>query len=176
MRKSISQKLRFEIFKRDNFTCQYCSAKPPKVALEIDHLVPVCKKGTNHIDNLITACFDCNRGKSGNELTSIPLTIIEKSELKKIALKQYKDYQKLLLEEKKQIEIEIDNIESVYNSIFTNYTFTESFRLSVKKFIKLLDFETVYESMENACSKIFYDESKVLSYFCGICWNKIKNK
>lgn len=96
-RKLISKKLRFEVFKRDYFTCQYCSSKPPKVPLEIDHITPVSKGGKNNIDNLITACFDCNRGKSNNELTSIPKSIIEKSEGKKIALAQYKEYQKMIL-------------------------------------------------------------------------------
>ena len=104
---AISKKIRFEVLKRDNFTCQYCSAKPPKVPLEIDHIMPVCKGGKNNIDNLITSCFDCNRGKSGNELTSIPETILEKSEGKKLALKQYKEYQKIMQMEKMQMELDI---------------------------------------------------------------------
>lgn len=67
-RKSFSKKDRFEIFKRDNFTCQYCSIKAPNAVLEIDHIIPICKGGKNDLNNLTTACFDCNRGKSGNEL------------------------------------------------------------------------------------------------------------
>jgi hypothetical protein len=173
-RKTISKKLRFEVFKRDNFTCQYCSAKPPNVPLEIDHIIPVCKKGTNHIDNLITACFDCNRGKSGNELNSIPNTLSEKSEIKKIAIAQYREYQKILIQQKKQMEIDVLMVEEIYNSVYTEYVFMEKFKLSVKNFIKKLGVESVCESMEIACSKIHYDEQKVLKYFCGICWTKIK--
>jgi len=173
IRKAVSKKTRFEVFKRDNFTCQYCSAKPPKVPLEIDHLLPVCKKGTNHIDNLITACFDCNRGKGGNELTSVPKTVIEKSEGKKIALQQYKEYQKILALEKVQIDLDIDLVQNVYSSVFNGWEFTDKFRISVKKFIISLGIETVIESMETACNRM-YHEDKALSYFCGICWNKIK--
>ena len=62
-RKPISNKLRFEILKRDGFTCQYCGRKAPEVELEIDHIVPVAKGGSNEIDNLITACHECNNGK-----------------------------------------------------------------------------------------------------------------
>ncbi len=142
IRKAISKKTRFEVFKRDNFTCQYCSAKPPKVPLEIDHLLPVCTKGTNHIDNLITACFDCNRGKAGNELTSIPQTVVQKSEGKRIALQQYKEYQKILALEKMQIDFDIDSVEYVYCKIFEGWEFTDKFRLSVKKFIINLGIET----------------------------------
>ena len=49
--------------KRDNFTCQYCGRKPPEVILEIDHIIPVSKKGSIESENLITACRDCNRAK-----------------------------------------------------------------------------------------------------------------
>ncbi|MCK4795228.1 MAG: HNH endonuclease [Desulfobacteraceae bacterium] len=48
-RKAISKKLRFEVFKRDSFTCQYCGRKSPDVLLEIDHIKPVSKEGKNDI-------------------------------------------------------------------------------------------------------------------------------
>lgn len=170
---AISKKNRFEVFKRDGFTCQYCSAKPPKIPLEVDHIIPVCKGGKNNIDNLITACFDCNRGKSGNELTSIPKTILEKHELKKIAVSQYKDYQKILEKERLQVEKDINLVENIYSNIFTDWEFSEKFRISVKKFIQKLGLEEVLESMETACNRK-HNESVALKYFCGICWTKIK--
>ena len=54
---------RFKILKRDNYTCQYCGRSAPKVTLEIDHQKPVSKGGTNDINNLVTSCRSCNRGK-----------------------------------------------------------------------------------------------------------------
>ena len=56
-------KLRFEIFKRDRFTCQYCGRKSPNVSLQIDHIYPRSKGGNNNEENLRTACSDCNNGK-----------------------------------------------------------------------------------------------------------------
>lgn len=67
-RKSISKTIRFEIFKRDSFTCQYCGKGAPEVILEVDHIMPVSKGGDNDITNLITSCFDCNRGKTAKKL------------------------------------------------------------------------------------------------------------
>jgi len=61
--RSISKRLRFEVFKRDDFTCQYCGAQPPKVVLEVDHMHPVAEGGTGDAENLITSCDKCNRGK-----------------------------------------------------------------------------------------------------------------
>lgn len=62
-REIISSELRFKIFKRDNFTCQYCGRKAPDVVLELDHIRPVSKGGDKRESNLITACYQCNRGK-----------------------------------------------------------------------------------------------------------------
>lgn len=67
-RQSLSKKLRFEVFKRDSFTCQYCGAQPPKVVLEVDHIHPVAEGGGNEQENLITACDKCNRGKGKRTL------------------------------------------------------------------------------------------------------------
>ncbi|MFV0378581.1 MAG: HNH endonuclease [Mangrovibacterium sp.] len=61
----ISTMLRFEIFQRDNFTCQYCGkTKNDGAKLVIDHKIPISKGGTDSIDNLVTACNECNLGKS----------------------------------------------------------------------------------------------------------------
>lgn len=64
---SITKKLRFEVFKRDNFTCQYCGKQSPQIVLEIDHIIPRSEGGGDSLENLITSCFECNRGK-GKEL------------------------------------------------------------------------------------------------------------
>lgn len=58
-RKGISKKLRFEVFKRDSFKCQYCGESAPDVLLEVDHIKPVASGGDNEITNLITVCKDC---------------------------------------------------------------------------------------------------------------------
>lgn len=60
-RKQLSNYVRFQVLKRDLFTCQYCGRSG--VELEVDHITPVSKGGTNDMDNLITSCKDCNRGK-----------------------------------------------------------------------------------------------------------------
>jgi len=68
-RKAISKKLRFEVFKRDGFKCQYCGASAPDVILHVDHINPVSKGGDNDLMNLITSCQPCNSGKSDRELS-----------------------------------------------------------------------------------------------------------
>lgn len=75
-RKAMGDKLRFEVFKRDQFKCQYCGKAAPEVVLHVDHINPVSKGGDNDILNLVTSCVDCNSGKSNRLLTDN--TIIEK--------------------------------------------------------------------------------------------------
>ena len=60
----IGVRTRFIILARDKFTCQYCGRRAPEVALQVDHIIPKSKGGTNLHANLITACAPCNLGKS----------------------------------------------------------------------------------------------------------------
>lgn len=66
---ALSKRVRFEIFKRDGFTCQYCGQRPPEVVLEVDHIHPQSKGGTDDMLNLITACSACNNGKRAELLS-----------------------------------------------------------------------------------------------------------
>lgn len=61
-------KLRFEVLKRDNFTCQYCGRSAPDVPLAVDHIFPFSKGGKHTMENLKTACEDCNIGKGDSVL------------------------------------------------------------------------------------------------------------
>lgn len=63
VRKPVSAGLRFEVFKRDKFTCQYCGRAAPEVVLNCDHVRPVADGGDNDPLNLITSCKACNGGK-----------------------------------------------------------------------------------------------------------------
>jgi hypothetical protein len=61
--RTLSLRKRFFVLKRDGFTCCMCGANGPGVKLEVDHIIPVAKGGTDALDNLHTLCFECNRGK-----------------------------------------------------------------------------------------------------------------
>jgi HNH endonuclease len=65
-----SSKKRFAVLTRDGFRCAYCGAEPSTTRLSADHIIPLSKGGADHVDNMITACFDCNFGKSDIVLPS----------------------------------------------------------------------------------------------------------
>jgi 5-methylcytosine-specific restriction endonuclease McrA len=55
-----------EIFRRDNYTCQYCGRQSKD--LTVDHIVPRHHGGQHNWENLVSACPDCNRRKGGRTL------------------------------------------------------------------------------------------------------------
>ena len=64
----LGESLRFQILKRDR-VCQLCRNTKNDERLEVDHIVPRSKGGTNHPSNLQVLCARCNRGKSNRDDT-----------------------------------------------------------------------------------------------------------
>ena len=56
-------RLRFEVFRRDSYTCQYCGRRAPEIVLHVDHILAWANGGMTEIENLRTACSTCNLGK-----------------------------------------------------------------------------------------------------------------
>jgi len=71
-RHAIPAQLRFTVLQRDGFRCRYCgrTAGEPGVVLHVDHVVPVAAGGATCEDNLMTACSECNLGKSTRPVVS----------------------------------------------------------------------------------------------------------
>lgn len=54
---------RANIYRRDDYTCQYCGDKFLSEELTFDHVVPQADGGRRGWDNIVTACVPCNRHK-----------------------------------------------------------------------------------------------------------------
>lgn len=64
-RKLMTDSLRYDIMKRDNFRCVLCGRSAQEgVKLHVDHIVPVARGGKTVPENLRTLCDQCNLGKS----------------------------------------------------------------------------------------------------------------
>lgn len=173
-RKSISKKTRFEVFKRDGFVCQYCGAHPPSVILHVDHINPVAKGGSNAMDNLVTACESCNQGKSDRELSDIPQSLQEKAAEVLEREAQIKGYQKAMDTQRSRIEEEANAVVGVYEDFNSGYTLSDRAVVSVRNFIEKIGFHAVRDAMEKACTAPRVRSGQEFKYFCGICWNKIR--
>ena len=63
-RGKVTNKMRFAIYKRDNYRCRKCGRKTND--LEVDHIYPIAKGGKSTYDNLQTLCHRCNVKKGAN--------------------------------------------------------------------------------------------------------------
>lgn len=54
---------RYEIFNRDNYTCQYCGKQTRQIT--IDHVLPRFRGGQQTWENMVSSCVACNRKKAG---------------------------------------------------------------------------------------------------------------
>lgn len=174
---SLSKKTRFEVFKRDSFKCSYCGRTPPQVVLEADHIMASSAGGSDAIDNLITACFDCNRGKGATSLEVVPPTVLDRMDVLREKELQLKEYNRFLERIQSRVTNDVARIEAIFHECFPSRTFTDDFRrVSVPTFLKKLPRAEVEEAMRIAIAKFPTNPSKTTSYFCGVCWKKIKGE
>lgn len=156
-RKNISKKIRFEIFKRDSFTCQYCGEKAPNVVLEVDHILPVSKGGDNNEINLITSCHSCNNGK--RDILLSDRTTIEKQR-EKLESAQEKRNQLSMMAEWREELANIDNdMTDIFEESFyakTSENLSESGRIKALKLIKKYCIEDVLNALDISIES-YYD-------------------
>ncbi|MEG4914717.1 MULTISPECIES: HNH endonuclease [unclassified Microcoleus] len=64
------------VLARDKWKCLSCgrSAREDGVLLEVDHIIPRSKGGSDHMSNLQTLCKKCNIGKSNRDSTRLCVT------------------------------------------------------------------------------------------------------
>lgn len=183
-RKGLSKKIRFEVFKRDSFTCQYCGNQAPDFVLCVDHIVPVASGGQNDSLNLITACFDCNAGKSDRSLKDDAVVKKQFNQIKELSerriqiemiakwrsgLASMEDLK--LLAVRDAIDVHLNPADK---TVSDNYLRTE-----LKSALKTYGFEEVLESIEKSANQYLKDprsesdRDKFLTMIPRICyWSK----
>lgn len=176
-RKSLSKKIRFEVFKRDKFTCQYCGKSAPDVVLEIDHIKPVSKGGDNDIMNLVTSCKDCNRGKSNRELSDDSVIKKQQAQLQELAEK--KEQLEMMVEWRNSLyDLEDEYVESI-DDIFirrTEWGMSESGKTKIKRLLKQFSFAEILDATEISID-YYYDGTEsswnvAFNKIGGICYTK----
>jgi len=63
---------------RDNYTCQYCGAQPPRDQLTIDHVLPRSRGGRTEWENVVIACASCNRRKGNRTPEEAGMKLLRK--------------------------------------------------------------------------------------------------
>lgn len=67
---------RRNLFRRDQFTCQYCGRQPGRDELSIDHINPRSHGGKSTWANCVVACLKCNKRKADRTIPESGLALI----------------------------------------------------------------------------------------------------
>jgi len=175
-RKPIPKKLRFEVFKRDKFTCQYCGAKAPDVILHVDHIVPVAEGGDNDMLNLVTACRDCNLGKGKRMLSDDAVVSAKRNQLDELAerreqIQMMYEWELSLIDSEND---EIDAVESLLNEM-TGGSLTESGRKHIGSLCRKFGLDVVLKATHKSFTHYDFgthdDMENAIGKIGGICFN-----
>jgi hypothetical protein len=159
---SVSTRVRFEIFKRDKFTCRYCGLKSPQVVLEVDHITPLCTGGSDDPINLITSCWECNRGKGGVPLENV-ITAEDPHDAAILILerrRQLEEYNQVLKLDRQQRESDLLTLKEYWKRR-VGRTITGLDETWILNTLRNTPLETLLECMDHA---IRNDKTRGLAY------------
>jgi hypothetical protein len=168
-RKPIGKKMRFEVFKRDRFTCQYCGKSAPDVVLHVDHIDPVNNGGKNEIVNLVTSCEGCNLGKGKRLLDDRKAVEIQREQL--AAIEERREQLKMMLDWRVECAgFEAEQVDAVNTIIQMRFSriLSPQGRLGVSALIKKFGMSLVLDSTQAACY-YYKDADTAIGKIGGIC-------
>ena len=176
-RTKLSNGVRFEVFKRDSFRCQYCGRSAPDVILECDHIIPVASGGTNDLINLVTSCRDCNRGKGKREISDKTALSLQKEQLED--LNEMRIQAEMMIEWKKELMCILDKqVDAIDDYLFSvsGWRANDSGRRDIKKLLNRFGFAEVSTAFDISFDRYFEGDSKTWNYAFhkvgGVCYNR----
>lgn len=69
---------RYNIYARDQDTCQYCGGSFPRAGLNLDHVVPRSQGGRTTWENVVCCCVRCNLHKGGRTPEQAEMALLRK--------------------------------------------------------------------------------------------------
>lgn len=174
-RKALSKSTRFEVFKRDSFTCQYCGQSAPSVVLHCDHIMPVAEGGTNDIVNLLTSCEACNSGKGARRLDDQSEVAKQKAQLDELNERRLQI--EMLMQWKhglRDVAKEAAKQAVAYFETSYDTSLNEKGKAEMAKLVKRFSLAEVIDAIEQA-TNVYSDAEKAFSKIGGICFIKKKS-
>lgn len=168
---TVSKRLRFEVLKRDNHTCRYCGASAPDVKLAVDHVTPVALGGTDLPTNLVTACVDCNSGKTSTASSDYLVADIKEGALRHAELAR--EAYKVLVEQQGKRN---DYIDEWVDAWTAGDDVPSDWRKSIARWFEMgVPIDIPVDAAEIACaSSKWFKGTGRFSYMCGIVWRQVQ--
>ena len=170
---AVSKRLRSEIFRRDNSTCRYCGAKAPAVEITIDHVIPVTLGGSDEPSNLVTACADCNNGK-----TSVPPNAATVKQVSEDAFRWARAMEaaaEKTVGDRQAARTAFDQKWRAWSEGRPPIPRPEDWGLSIDRFLKAgLPLSVLLDCVDVAMSARQIKADAVFKYMCGAAWKEVK--
>ena len=176
---AVSKRLRYEVFRRDNHACRYCGARAPEVTLTIDHVVPGALGGDDEPANLVTACKDCNSGKSSSS-PDAPIVADVSADALRWAQAMREAAEMMLRQHDEQSEL-LDRFTAAWEDWHFGSKYhprtvplPADWESSVKAFLVAgLPMDVLLECVNIAMRKQHVSPDQTWRYMCGIAWRKV---
>ncbi len=176
---TVSKRTRYEVLRRDNHACRYCGAMAPEAKLTIDHVMPVALGGTDKPDNLVTACADCNSGKTSTAPGDAIVADVKAADLALAeAMKRAADEAVT----NSNAARHADYVQ-VFHRMWCEWTnwrdedmpMPADWRRTIQQFADAgLPEELLAEAIWITMNKPGLPEKALFRYMCGICWRHIR--
>jgi hypothetical protein len=176
---AVSKRLRFEVFRRDNFTCWYCGGKSPDVELTTDHVVPVALGGKDEPANLVAACEACNSGKTSTTPDAPLVAGVAESALNWAAAMRQAQAKMLAdigsrRRDQAQFEQWWDNWGRGEGAGRTLIPKDANWRVTVSQLTSAgLPLAVLEECVNGAMTRRRIGDENKFRYMCGIAWRKV---
>jgi len=168
---SVTKRIRFEVMRRDGHRCHYCGATATDARLTIDHVLPTALGGSDDASNLVTACADCNAGK-----TSTPP---DGATVAKVAhdAERWAQAMQAAAERTRQRRAEADAyIDALHDSLrfFADYELPDDWRASLAGFHAAgLPVDLMRRALDTAIDNRRIDWKGRWKYACGTAWRML---
>jgi len=167
---ALSKRLRFEILRRDGHACRYCGRTAPDVKLHIDHVIPQVLGGADEPTNLVTACHECNGGKTSSAPDQQVVADVSEKAI------QWREAITRAADEMRQVASGKTDLHNAVLDAWPSYAhkwIPRDFGSTIDQFTAAgLPDDVIVEMAHYVANKPGVDDD--WRYFCGCCWAKIR--
>lgn len=175
---AVSKRTRYEVLRRDNFTCRYCRSSDNP--LTVDHVTPVALGGSDKPDNLVAACKDCNYGKASSSPDSTMVADVSEDAVR--WSKAIETVAKARRADKRKRNAYVTH----FNKQWDRWRWGRDrehaipkpadWKTTIWQLYELgLPRDEVSDAVQIACGNSRVDIDATFRYFCGVCYRKMED-
>ncbi len=177
---AVSKRVRFEVMRRDGHACRYCGAMAPEAKLHVDHVMPVALGGDDSPGNLVTACVDCNLGKTSTAPDAVVVEDVREADLRLAEAMKAAAEEAVSKADAARHSEYVDVFHRMWGEWNTrgdtDIPLPQNWRQSIRRFADAgLPQELLADALWTAMENRRLTNDAVFRYMCGICWRQVRD-